>query len=301
MFDEMAELQKKLVDLIGKSIKNEGIITSKINDLMFFRQNRLTAPGYCMTPPGVIIVVQGRKQIISGSEVYRYNNTNFLLSSLNIPVSSSVTCASNEKPCLALFLKMDIKIITELISLEKTPFINKINLDDCNNIALGNLTSKILDPFKRLIMLLDEPDAISTMAPMIIREIHYRLLMTEQSAMLRNIVNLERYGRRIANVINRIIENLSSPLRIDELASLANMSPPTLYQNFKKTTKMSPLQYQKLARLNEARHLMLNDKINVKTVSFKVGYESPSQFNREYKRLFGVSPKQDVDTLLSKI
>ncbi|MNJ34744.1 Regulatory protein PchR [compost metagenome] len=160
-----------------------------------------------------------------------------------------------------------------------------------------SVNTPMLESFTRLIELLEEPDAIPVVWPLIQREIHYRLLLSDQAPLLRNIASVGSKGHRIAKAIDWMKLNYSAPLRVDELASQVQMGPSTFHQHFRQLTAMSPLQYQKWLRLNEAKRLMLNENLDAATAAFKVGYESPSQFSREYGRPFGTPPKTDIAAL----
>ena len=167
-----------------------------------------------------------------------------------------------------------------------------------SSVGIGSATPALLASFARLLALLDEPDAIPVLAPLIQREIHYRLLLlSDQAPRLRQITAVDGQGYRIAKAIDWLKLNYALPLRVEELAARVQMSPPTFHHHFRQLTAMSPLQYQKWLRLNEAKRLMLNEHLDVSSAAFKVGYESPSQFSREYSRLFGVPPKRDMTTL----
>ena len=168
-------------------------------------------------------------------------------------------------------------------------------------MGIGAATTPLLSSFGRLLELLDEPDAIAVLAPLIQREIHYRLLMSDQAARLRQITSVDGQGYRIAKAIDWLKLNYATPLRVDDLASRVQMSTPTFHHHFRQLTAMSPLQYQKWLRLNEAKRLMLNEHLDVSSAAFKVGYESPSQFSREYSRLFGVPPKRNIEALRGKL
>ncbi|WP_339627894.1 AraC family transcriptional regulator, partial [uncultured Pseudomonas sp.] len=169
------------------------------------------------------------------------------------------------------------------------------------SVGIGAATTPLLSSFGRLLELLDEPDAIAVLAPLIQREIHYRLLMSDQAARLRQITSVDGQGYRIAKAIDWLKLNYATPLRVDDLASRVQMSTPTFHHHFRQLTAMSPLQYQKWLRLNEAKRLMLNEHLDVSSAAFKVGYESPSQFSREYSRLFGVPPKRNIEALRGKL
>ncbi|TXT34971.1 MAG: transcriptional regulator arac family [Comamonadaceae bacterium] len=230
-----------------------------------------------------------------GGQAFPYNTSHFLITSLDMPASSEVTLASPEQPCLGLMLKFDLRVLTELIvqggmSLPRDRAVGM-------GMGIGTVTSLILRPFAHLLELLDEPDAIPVLAPLVQREIHYRLLRSDQASRLRQIVSVDGQGHRIAKAIDWLKLNYAMPFRIEELAARVQMSAPTFHHHFRQLTAMSPLQYQKWLRLNESKRLMLNEHLDVSSAAFKVGYESPSQFSREYGRLFGVPPRRDIAVL----
>jgi AraC-like DNA-binding protein len=167
-------------------------------------------------------------------------------------------------------------------------------------MAVGAVTRTLLEALKRLTDLLNEPDAIEVLAPMVRREIHYRLLTSQQSGRLRQIASVGSQSHVVARAIDWLKANYASPLRIEELARRVHMSPSSLHHHFRQLTAMSPLQYQKWLRLDEARRLMLNEGFDAARAAFEVGYESPSQFSREYSRQFGSPPRRDVVSLRSR-
>jgi AraC-like DNA-binding protein len=266
--------------------------------LLFFRRDTPTEPDFCLIEPSVVLVVQGAKRMHIGSAVYPYDTSRFLITSLDLPARSQVVTASPEQPCLGLVLKLDVRLLAELIAHGNLPPPRENAVSMC--VGLGAITQPILEPFKRLLELLDEPDAIGVLAPMIQREIHYRLLQSEQSAWLRQIASVDSKGHRIAKAIDWLKVNYASALRIEDLAARSNMSTPTFHHHFRQLTAMSPLQYQKWLRLHEAKRLMLNEHLDAASAAFRVGYESPSQFSREYNRLFGAPPKRDIEGLLRR-
>lgn len=296
---ELDLLKSQVVNLVDSATKGLFDVASKINGFHLFRRNSPTVPVFCFFPASIIIVVQGKKKLKSGADEIYYDNTRFLLNSMETSACSAVLTASNDHPCLGFILEIDIQLVTELIT--AIDVTEKDYNETDKAISLGELTTEILDPFKRLLLLLNDPGSIPVLAPMIIREIHYRILMSGFSSRLRRMALIEKNARRILKSIDWIKVNYKESLRIDALAKMAQMSQPTLYNHYKKILGMSPLQYQKWLRLSEARRLMLNNNIDASTASFQVGYESPSQFSREYKRLFGLSPKKDIEILLSKL
>ncbi len=196
-----------------------------------------------------------------GDDFYEYDTDRFLITSLDIPANSEVVIASPERPCLGLVLNLDLRMLAELISQGHRP--PPATRPGDRGMVIGAVTPHIIEPFRRLLDLLDEPDAIPVLAPLIQREIHYRLLMSDQAALLWQIVSVGSQSQRVAKAIDWLKVNYASPLRIDDLASRVQMSTSSLHHHFRKLTAMSPLQYQKWMRMNEAKRLMLNEAMDV--------------------------------------
>ncbi len=286
-----------MAEIIGRwTVGKDGCLTP-IPNLVFFRRETIVPPCLCLLEPSIVLVVQGEKQMLVGSEAYPYNIGRFLVTSLDIPANSEVVTASPDKPCLGLTLKLDLRIMAELIAQGGLPFPVERPNDKGTGVGIGTVTPALLQPFKRLLDLLDEPASIPVLAPLIEREIHYRLLMSDQAARLWQIASVGSQGHRVAKAIDWLKVNYAATLRVDELAAYVQMSPSSLHHHFRQLTAMSPVQYRSGCRLNEARRLMLNEDMDAASAAFKVGYESPSQFSREYTRLFGAPPKRDVEGL----
>lgn len=296
----LERLRTSMVDSIARHTATQPDCQSAIARLAFFRRTVPTPPAICLIEPSVVLVVQGEKQILVGGDAYPYNVNRFLVTSLDLPANAQVIAASAGRPCLGLALKLDLRSMAELIAqggLQRPP---AGPAERSVGVGLGTVRAALLDSFKRLLELLDEPAAIPVLAPLIEREIHYRLLQSDQAARLWRIAAVGGQGQRVARAIDWLKMNYTAALRVDQLAASVQMSPSSLHQHFRQLTAMSPLQYQKWLRLNEARRLMLNDDYDAGSAAFAVGYESPSQFSREYARLFGTPPKRDVDELRRK-
>lgn len=290
--------QQAMADVIAQSVPDTADWETPIENLLFFRREEPTQPDFCLIEPSVVLVVQGTKQMLIGGEAFPYNTSNFLITSLDLPASSQVLEASEEQPCLGLVLKLDIRILAELISQGILPPSKSRSAGATNkSVGLGTMTPNIIEPLKRLLDLINEPDAVSVLAPLIQREIHYRLLLSDQTSLLRQIASVDSQSHRISKTIDWLKMNYASQLRVEELAAMVQMSPPTFHHHFRQLTSMSPLQYQKWLRLSEAKRKMLNDHLDASSAAFQVGYESPSQFSREYSRLFGMPPKRDIEQL----
>lgn len=278
--------------IISHWTKGEENCPTAIPGLGFFRREMPAPPVICLVEPSIVLVVQGEKKMWFGGEPFPYDTGRFLITSLDIPANSEVVVASPEHPCLGLVLRLDLRLLAELIA--QGNLSPPADRSDERGIGLGTVTPQILDPFSRLLGLLDEPASIPILAPMIVREIHYRLLMSDQAARLWQIASVGSQSHRVSKAIDWLKLNYASTLRVDDLAERVQMSVSTFHHHFRKLTAMSPLQYQKWLRLNEAKRLMLNDDLDATSAAFRVGYESPSQFSREYSRLFGTSPKRDI-------
>jgi AraC-like DNA-binding protein len=236
--------------------------------------------------------------MLAGDDAYAYDSDHFLIASLDVPASSQVLEASPKRPCLGLTLKLDLRLLAELVP--QVRLAPREDRSEAKGMALGAVTPTLLEAFKRLTDLLDEPDAIEVLAPLVRRELHYRLLTSDQAGRLRQIASVGSQSHLIARAIDWLKVNYAAPLRVEDLAARVHMSPSSLHHHFRQLTAMSPLQYQKWLRLNEARRLMLNEGFDAAGAAFKVGYESPSQFSREYARLFGAPPRRHVVSLRSK-
>ena len=286
---------KTLTEAVAQWTEDAEDYQSPIANLYLYRRNEPTPPNVCLVEPSIVMVAQGAKQLVIGEQCYRYDARRFMVTALNLPGSSQVLEATPEQPCLGLVYKLDLRTITELSTHSRLPLAADVSSQGV--AAIGSLTPALADPFRRLIALLDEPESLSVLAPLVEREIHYRLLLSDQSARLRQIASTGSQGFRIARALDWLRVHYAQPLRLDELAAHVKMSTSNLHLHFRQLTAMSPLQYQKWLRLNEARRLMLNEHLDAASAAFRVGYESPSQFSREYSRLFGAPPKRDIDSM----
>jgi AraC-like DNA-binding protein len=248
-----------------------------------------------MYEPSVCLVVQGAKRVLLGDESYLYDARHYLITSVHLPTVVQVVEASSEKPYLGLKLTLDQREISQLMVDSNLPA--PPSQQSTRGMATGEVTLPLLNAFQRLIGLIDDEKDIPILSPIIQREIIYRLLVGEQGARLRQIASAGSQSQQIARAIDWLKSNFAQPFRIDDLAAEARMSSSTFHHHFRSMTALSPLQYQKQLRLQEARRLMLTEHLDAATAAFQVGYESPSQFSREYNRQFGAPPVRDITTL----
>lgn len=295
MIDPHLRHESPLALNIDPRVSVPGDFATAIPGLSLFRRDQPAPPAVCMVEPSLILVGRGEKRLWVGGEGYNYDPSRFLVTSLDLPANSEVVLASPEQPCVGLVLKLDVSMLAEVIT--KSGLLAKRQQSTGTGVGIGSLSAALEGALDRLLALLDEPEAIPVLAPLILREIHYRLLHTDQGARLRQITAVDGQGYRIAKAIDWLKVNYTDALRIDDLAARVQMSAPTFHHHFRQLTGMSPLQYQKWLRLNEARRLMLMEHLDVSRAAFAVGYESPSQFSREYGRLFGTAPSRDIALL----
>jgi AraC-like DNA-binding protein len=274
--------------------KGDQLVTA-IPGLSLHRRDETTEPISIMYEPRICMAVQGAKRAMLGDDTYVYDAHNFLITSVDLPTVVQIIKASREKPYLGLVLKLDQREISQLMVDSNLPLPRPQQSN--RGMAIGEVTLPLVAAFQRLIDLLNEPKDIPILAPIIQREIFYRLLVGDQGARLRQIASAGSQSQQIARAIDWLKGNFTRPLRIDNLATQVNMSTSTFHHHFRALTAMSPLQYQKWLRLSEARRLMLTENQDAATAAFQVGYESPSQFSREYGRLFGDSPLRDITSL----
>lgn len=290
--DKTRELQTELAKIIDRLTKAKGTHKTAIPSLELIRMNRLSEPVHSVYEPSLCIIAQGAKTVFLADEKYLYDSASYLVASVHLPISGQVTQASPETPYLCLQLKFSSDQIFEIIKDLDLP------KKDKSVLGRGMLVNKtgpvLLGPVLRLIHLLDAPEDIRTLAPLIISEILYRVLQDDQNGLIKQFAMMGSHARSIEKAIQQIHTAISEPLKIEELAKNVNMSVSSFHSQFKKVTAMSPLQYQKIIRLQEARRLLLLEDSEAAEVGFQVGYLSPSQFSREYARMFGLPPMRDV-------
>jgi len=244
--------------------------------------------------PCLCLIVQGSKEVLLAGESYRMDPAQFLLVSVDLPVDARVLEASTAKPYVGLQLSLDPKVVGELLADGTT--ISSPGPSE-RGLSVSTVAPPLLDAVRRLVALLDEPADIRPLAPLVLREITHRVLTGPQGMRLRQIALAGAPTYRIARAIRWLKDHFADPLRVESLADQVGMSVSSFHQHFKNVTAMTPLQYQKRMRLQEARNLMLGEKLDAAEAAFRVGYESPSQFSREYRRMFGAPPRQDVAAL----
>jgi AraC-like DNA-binding protein len=292
---ELARTNSLLKEKLLRRMPECGLYPTAIEGLMIARHHDAKEIPNCVYRPLVAVVIQGSKRSVIGSEEYRYGENHCLVVGVDIPSANHVIVASPEQPFLAVALDLNKFLITQLAA--EIPPSSWPGNDLYRGMAIAEVDPHVLDAFLRLVELLEKPEQIPVLAPMIIREIHYRLLIGPQGERLRMMNTLGTQGNQIARTITWLRDNYKEPLQVDELARNANMAASTFHRHFRQVTTLSPLQFQKRLRLYEAQRLMLVENQDATIAALAVGYESSTQFNREYKRLFGEPPHRHLTRL----
>ena len=287
--------QQELSSRVARLTPFDGTHQSALPSLVL---NRGSVPTMCrpiVYEPCLAIVVQGRKRALLNDEIFNYDALNYLVVSVTLPGMGQVVEATPERPYLSLRLNLDLEEIAHLVLEmgDRVPSPATAN----RGLFVARLDEPLLDAVLRMVKLLDAPEDIDVLAPVVQREIYYRILRGELGSRLVDLAQSEGGNHRVVRAIEWLKQHYVSPLRIEDLADSVHMSPSALHHRFKAVTAMSPLQFQKHLRLHEARRLMFADGIECATAGHRVGYESASQFSREYRRLFGAPPRSEIARL----
>lgn len=287
---ELAKLVTRHTDGRG-----DGIHSTAIAQLEFIRESTAPTALCAVYEPTFCIILQGKKETLLGKETYYYGAAQYLVATVDLPLSGNIVEATPNKPYLCFKLSLDATGLWEIIDqIQCNPDRKESSV---RGLFVSDANTPLIDCATRLTQLLDTPQDISFLAPTIVREIYYRLLMGDQNEAVWQIATSGSHMQRVAEVIKQIKAEFTKTLRVDDLAKQASMSPASFHRHFKAVTSMSPLQYQKQLRLLEARRLMLAENADATYAAYQVGYESPSQFSREYSRMFGAPPMKDIERL----
>lgn len=298
MITPINKQQDELAKLIESHVSGDGVHATAIPSLFFMRRSKVTGPSHGVYKPSFCIVVQGAKEVWLEQERFKYSPADYLVASVDLPVIAEVTEASSDAPYLGFKLEFAPSQILEVLSDSHVEARPKENAKRA--MFVSQMESSLLDAVIRLARLLDHPEDIPVLAPLFTKEILYRVLQGQHGVALEQIAVEGSSTYRIRDVIEYIMNNFERSLRIEELAEIANISVSSLHRHFKEVTAMSPIQFQKQLRLQEARRLLLSESSDAADVAFRVGYESPSQFSREYSRMFGRPPIEDIKRVRSQ-
>lgn len=268
-----------------------------IPGLSLYRVVEPAGPFFHLYEPSLSLIIGGSKRVRIGDETLVYDETRFFLTTIGLPMTGQICEASKTEPYVAARLRLDLEALRRFIASHD---LHPTDMSDRDRgVVVGTVTPELYDAFWRLISLVNSPNDIPFMANHIQNEIYYRLLTGEQGARLRRFAFAGTNSNRVAKAVAWLKENYTMPLRVEALADMANMGVSTLHHHFRAMTTMSPLQFQKHLRLHHARELMLSGSLDAATAALRVGYESPTQFSREYRRMFGHPPLRDVKAILN--
>ncbi|GIP51050.1 AraC family transcriptional regulator [Paenibacillus vini] len=288
----MEHALQQLAILIRRHAPDTGTYQTAIPNLSVMHATQLSEPLESVYQPSICVVAQGAKTATLAGETYRYDSSTYLVTSVELPVMGRIVEASAEIPYLSLKLSFDAASFLEIVEKVNRPASE--GLETGRGITVNHMSSALLEVITRLMQLLDAPEDIPVLAPLIIQEVLYRILQGEQGALLYQFATSGSLSYNIAQAIRFINQHFDRQLPIGHLAKSVNMSISAFHKHFKRVTAMSPLQYQKTMRLQEARRLMLTQSLHASDAAFRVGYESPSQFSREYARMYGRPPTRDI-------
>ncbi len=286
----------ELAKLIGARAKQDGALTTPVPGLFLYRHSSPVHSIQNVYAPALGVVAQGAKEMSLGDESYTFDADHYLVLSVDLPLTGHVKTASRGKPYLGIRYNLDV---TQVAELQMEGRIDCAGKAASRGLYVSKMGPELLDPLMRLIGLVDTPRDIAVMAPLLHREILYRLICGEQGGLLAKIGMPNGQMRGVLRTINWLKDNFRKPFDLERVTKEAKTSTSALYEHFGKVTNMTPLQFQKQLRLQEARRLMLSHGMDAATAGYDVGYRSPSQFNREYARQFGMSPARDVERLRS--
>ena len=289
---KLLDAQEALAALIDRHCPAIGNVVTLIDGVTLFRRIAPTSPVSAFYPPGLGYIAQGRKRVTLSDQTFDCDAHHYLLTAFDLPTVAQVMEATADTPYLSIMLTLAPRDIAQLLIDVEVP--HPAASSARPGMAVSDISLALVSALCRLVALLDEPENIPALAPLIKQEILYRLLIGEQAQRVRQMGSAGSHGHQIGKVIDWLKHNYMKPLRIEELAARIPMATSTFNHHFRAITAMSPLQYQKQLRLHEARRLMLTERIDAATAAFRVGYESPSQFSREYGRLFGAPPLRDI-------
>ncbi|EAR08778.1 AraC family transcriptional regulator [Reinekea blandensis] len=292
---EFLRLNQRLIEKTAFWTGDQNHFNSDVPDMHFSRWTHPTDPVSYTLGASLCLIAQGRKQVLLGEDAYEYHANSYLVTSVDLPIVAQITEASDEYPYLGIIIGLDTQVLSELMVDARLPSIPARKTE--RGIGVSEMSLSIMKSVHRLVELQDTPQDIPILAPLIKKELFYHLLMGPQGARLRQMILSGSHSHQIAQAIQWLKANFQASDSMDELADRMNMSRSGFYQHFKAITSLSPLQYRKHLRLQEARRLMVVEQLDATTAAYRVGYESATQFNREYSRLFGKPPASDAALL----
>lgn len=292
----MNEKSQRLITLFEEFLPTDGMLQTTVSSLVLYRSSSQKILPCSLYKPSVCFILSGAKEVFLENEQYYYDSNSFLVTSVHLPLESCITKASQEEPYFGLKMQFDISDViraTQEIQKQQGELFEMTSSCD-RGVYVGSLDDGLKEALTRLLSLLKTPKEVPLLSPLLVQEILFRVIVQNPHHFIKQFAQIGSCSNRMFNVIQEINNQFCEPLEIEKLAKKAGMSLSLFYRNFKKITHMSPIQYQKKLRLQEAKRLLLAHQESAAQIAFKVGYLSPSQFSREYSRMFGLPPIQDI-------
>jgi len=286
--------REELADRIARAMPRDGIAQPQPG-VNLSRSSKLTELVHGFYEPALCVIAQGAKTLSLGEDTFRYDPAHYMISTVGLPMTAQVVEASMERPYLGFRLSLDPLVVASVMV--EADVVQSRGDAGVKAVDVSLLDADLLDAILRLVRLIDRPGEYRRLAPLVIREIVYRLLTGAQGSRMRHLATSGGQARRMARAVGKLRDNFDKPLRIEAIARELGMSASGFHAHFKAVTAMSPLQFQKQLRLQEARRLMLSENLDAGEAGYRVGYDDASHFNREYKRHFGEPPIRDVERL----
>ncbi len=286
--------QEELADRIANALTHDGAVERQPN-LHFQRHSKTGERVYSSAPPSFCVIAQGSKEISLGEDIFRYDSAHYLITTMQLPLAGEVVEATLGHPYLSFRLVLDPSVVTSVMV--ESGLVHPGSNGSLKAVDVSPLDASLLDATLRLVRLIDKPNEYRVLSPLIIREIVYRLLTGTQGNRMRHLAKFGGHAHRMVRAVEKLHQNYDKPLRIEDIARELSMSISGFHSHFKAVTAMSPLQFQKHLRLQEARRLMLSEQFDAAQAGYRVGYDDASHFNREYKRHFGYPPVRDIERL----
>lgn len=284
----------ELAERIARAVPRDGAAELGLG-LAFFRRSAPSEPHYGFSESALCVIAQGSKYVMLGEDRFRYDPNHYLISTVGLPTISQVDVASPREPYLGLRLLLDPSVVTSVMV--ESGRVQPQSDGGVKAIDVSTLDAELLNAALRLVRLVDSPADFHVLGPLVIREIVYRLLTGAQGNRLRHLATFGGHAHRMVRAVKRLREAFDKPFRVETVARDLGMSVSGFHAHFKAVTALSPLQFQKQLRLQEARRLMLSEGLDAAEAGYRVGYDDPAYFSRDYKRQFGKPPVQDVERL----
>lgn len=285
-------LKQQLLQLVQQVAVNEGLNSTAIPNVFCYKVSRTQITMPAVYEPCLCIIVQGRKNVLLGADMLSYGELEFLVASVDLPILGTVVEASEQQPYYVIQINIDVRLLSELLL--QMEHLAVANRKAESGLFIGQVDPQMGDSLLRLLTLMQVPDDIPVLGESLVREMHYRMLRSNYGKEIAQISLKGTPTQRISVAIQKLRRDYDQTVTIEELAAMAGMSVSSFHAHFKAVTNMSPLQFQKSVRLVEARSLMIAQHLDAASTAYKVGYESPSQFSREYARMFGSPPARDI-------